>query len=152
MPSGIWSDIGRRLASPSVYVTLALALSGLLTWIAIGMTYRSSTSAGMLFPSVILPGLTGVAWITLGAIWLRRGPDVGPGVRCARCNYDLAGLQDAVLRCPECGETGVATSKVPTGARILGHLPGVICLVIGTLLSALSLFTWVMISSGVFDI
>lgn len=152
MRSVIWSDIQRRLSRPRVFLALGLAVIGLVTWIILGLTDRSSTGAGMWLPSVIVPGVTGVFWIIAGASWILLGQSRAHGVRCATCRYDLSGLKEADPRCPECGQTGVATREHPATVRLVTQLPGVVCLMVGVLMVGLALFFWAMINAGVFDV
>lgn len=150
--SVIWKDMRRRLSRPRMVIALGLAAVGLVTWIVLGLNNRASGGAGMWVPTVVVPGVAGVFWIIAGGSWMLLGESRGHGTRCARCRYDLSGLQESDPRCPECGQRGVATARHPAAARWLTQLPGMVCLTLGVLILGLALFYGVLITAGTFDV
>lgn len=149
--TAIWAEIRLRLRRPCVLLPLGAAILGTIAWSALAATDRSSPGAGMCFPAVIMPAGTGAMWLLAGACWLLAPGPIRTEVRCGRCGCELRQLESADSRCPECGAAGAATTAPRTLVRIFAQTPGVVSLLIGTLVLAVALLFWKLIGGGAFD-
>ncbi|MBY0307236.1 MAG: hypothetical protein K2Q09_00695 [Phycisphaerales bacterium] len=103
----VGAEVVRVVRSPRVLTGHAHPLKRLLTGLTVGL---AGSGLGALAVVLMEPARGGFAWLLMGGgslvaslsvLWCARRAARG---RCARCDYDLAGVTVAAAgRCPECG-------------------------------------------------
>lgn len=157
MASVIWGEFRRRLSLRRVYLPLAAALVGLIVYVVLAATDRSSGGAQMWIPAVAVPGATGFLFVVAGAGWILQGHPRAGALRCGACGYDLRELVrrelgDVDPRCPECGSRGCATTEHPASVQLITQFPGVAAVLFGVLTSGFAMLYWALIAAGAFDV